>query len=192
MCFRVSIEKGKTKRPELGTADLETAGIVFRYAEALLNYAEAKAELGTITQSDLDISINKLRSRVGMPHLNMGSITTDPKWEFSTVSPLINEIRRERRVELMCEGFRFDDLCRWRAMNTIIGKRPLGARFVASHYPTLTPGVNVLVDANGYIDPYKTALLNGNQFKENRDYLLPVPRLEITINNAIVQNPGWQ
>ncbi len=54
--------------------------IVFRYAEVLLIYAEA-AELGSITQGDLDNSVNILRDRVGMVHLDLGNITVDPDWE---------------------------------------------------------------------------------------------------------------
>ena len=186
------MKKGLTKRPEQGTNDRETAAIVFRYAEALLNFAEAKAELGAITQADLDKSVNALRGRAGMPALQMAAITPDPNWPFSGVSPLINEIRRERRVELAFEGFRFDDLCRWRGMSKIVGKRPLGAKFVARHYPTLVPGNSVLLNQQGYIDPYQKALVNGYGFKEDRDYLVPVPQLEITVNNLIGPNPGWQ
>src|SRR5690606_33609403 len=69
--------------------------IIFRYALALLNYAEAKAELGTITQADLDISINALRDRAGMPHLELSNVPVDPR--YTDVSPIIAEIRRERK-----------------------------------------------------------------------------------------------
>lgn len=90
-----------------------TALILFRYAEVLLNYAEAKAELGMLTQGDADLTINKIRSRVGMPALNIGAIQTDPNWVFPALSPVLNEVRRERRIELACEGFRHDDVLRW-------------------------------------------------------------------------------
>src|SRR5665213_3316504 len=121
-----------------------------RYAEVLLAYAEARAELGILTQADVDISINVLRDRVKMPHLNIGAITTDPKWIFPSLSPLINEIRRERRVELACEGYRLDDICRWAAApDVIVGKRPLGA--TAKQFLTLyTPPVAFVVNAQGY------------------------------------------
>ena len=66
--------------PTQGTFTRSSAKIIMRYAEVLLIYAEAKAELGTITQADLDISINKLRARVNMPNLILASITTDPDW----------------------------------------------------------------------------------------------------------------
>lgn len=97
--------------------------IFFRYGEVLLNYAEARAELGVITQDDLDKSINKLRKRVGMPDMTVGVGYVDPQGDFTAargydgvpVSNLLSEIRRERRVELAAEGFRYDDLKRWRA-----------------------------------------------------------------------------
>jgi starch-binding outer membrane protein, SusD/RagB family len=169
-----------------------TAQVYFRYAEALLNYAEAKAELGTITQADIDLSINKIRSRAGMPDLQISSIEEDPDWDFPELSPVINEIRRERRVEYACEGFRFDDLARWRAHELIVGKRPKGAWFDQSLYPELVIGESVYVDEEGYIDHLQKTIPNGWQFNPNRDYLLPVPEDQITLNSNLSQNPGWE
>jgi hypothetical protein len=97
---------------------------IYRYAETLLIYAEAKAELGIISQTDLDLTINKIRTRVGMPQLNT-SVAIDPVLaaQYPAVSgaqnALILEIRRERRVELACEGFRYDDIRRWAAGNLL-------------------------------------------------------------------------
>lgn len=100
---------------------------VFRYAEALLIYAEAKAELGTLTQADLDKSVNLIRKRVGMPSLDMAAANanpdpymTDPKTGFTNVDGgnkgVILEIRRERAIELFQEGLgRYMDLMRWKA-----------------------------------------------------------------------------
>jgi hypothetical protein len=96
---------------------------VYRLGEVLLTYAEAKAELGTLTQNDLDLSVNKLRARVDMPALNMAAAnaTIDPLLAgyYPNVAGVnkgvILEIRRERRVELSCEGLRSDDLKRWAA-----------------------------------------------------------------------------
>ena len=103
--------------------------IIFRAAEVYLNYAEAKAELstGTITQNDLDISINKLRDRVGMPHLNLSQSNANPDpflknkaWGgYQNVATggnegVILEIRRERMVELAQEGHRYYDIIRWK------------------------------------------------------------------------------
>lgn len=91
---------------------------VSRYAEVLLIYAEAKAELGTINQNDLDISVNQIRSRVNMPPTIIGSIVEDQslKKQFPNISNyLLLDIRRERRIELVNENFRWDDLIRWDA-----------------------------------------------------------------------------
>lgn len=103
---------------------------VSRYAEVLLIYAEAKAELGELTQADLDATVNVLRDRVGMPHLMMG-VNADPVQQarYPQVSdPVLLEIRRERRVELAFEGFRFDDLMRWAAGKLLEGE-PEGLYF---------------------------------------------------------------
>jgi len=164
----------------------ETPAIHFRYAEALLNFAEAKAELGSITQTDLDNSIGLLRSRVGMPNINLATITNDPNWDFPALSPIINEIRRERRVELATEGLRWPDIARWAAADElIVGKRPKG--FKGSQISsTLFP-----LDANGFLDPFQDALPAGYEFKTNRDYLDPIPPSEIVLNPKLVQNPGW-
>lgn len=96
---------------------------LIRYAEVLLMYAEAKAELGELTQDDLDQTINLLRDRVGMPRASLGEwlAKIDPVQAGrypnvgSSQKGAILEIRRERRIELACEGFRFNDLMRWGA-----------------------------------------------------------------------------
>lgn len=175
--------------------DRGTSGyIIFRFAEALLINAEAKAELGTITQNDLDITVNKLRARVGMPNLLLAAITADPKWEFPALSPIINEVRRERRVELACEGYRKDDIFRWAAADElIVGWKPKGAKLaqwtgvVDSKYLTSYP-----VDENGYIELFKTNLATGYKFNLLRDYLSPIPTDQMVLNPDIKQNPGWQ
>ncbi len=106
---------------------------IYRYAEVLLIYAEARAELGLLTQSDLDITVNVLRTRVGMPHLSM-SPAIDPveAAKFPNVTGAfrgeIYEIRRERRVELALEGYRHDDLMRWEA-GKIFETAPVGIYF---------------------------------------------------------------
>lgn len=93
---------------------------LMRLGEILLIYAEAKAELGTLIQDDLDKSINKLRKRVGMPDMVLADLVADPilEQQYPNVTGgmrnAILEIRRERRVELACEGFRQDDLMRWK------------------------------------------------------------------------------
>ncbi len=96
---------------------------IYRYAEILLVFAEAKAELNTLNQADVDASINLIRSRVGMPSLNMATANADIDPVLATYyknvsgsnQGVILEIRRERRVELACEGLRGEDLKRWEA-----------------------------------------------------------------------------
>ena len=102
---------------------------VIRYAEVLLTYAEARAELGELTQGDLDATINLLRDRAGMPHLSLNP-QGDPVMQaaFPQVPAIVQEIRRERRVELVFEGFRFDDLMRWKA-GKLLEKEPEGLYF---------------------------------------------------------------
>ena len=109
--------KGLNNTVEESSVDIA----VYRYAEALLIYAEALAELQTITQEDIDKSINVLRSRAGMPGLDIGQANANPdpvmEARFANVSGVnkgvILEIRRERRVEFAAEAKRLDDLSRW-------------------------------------------------------------------------------
>ncbi|NLO03134.1 MAG: RagB/SusD family nutrient uptake outer membrane protein, partial [Bacteroidales bacterium] len=117
---------------------------IFRYGKVLLDYAEAKAELGECTQDVLDQSVNLLRDRVGMPHLTVDVGFTDPNWPDweVAVNPLINEIRRERRIELSAESYRWDDLVRWKAGKLIENPKTfVGARDPETDdYRVLYPG----------------------------------------------------
>lgn len=215
---------GQVDRNDRSTADLP----VFRYGEVLLNYAEAKAELGPLNQGDLDISINKLRERVGMPYLNMQAANSDPDWYLSSAEygytnvtginkGVILEIRRERAIELNQEGFRFDDLVRWKAgysidqeIYGIYFKQPgafdLTGDGVAdvilyeegTSKPTAPDGVQVLQIGqdillsegdHGYIYYHKN--IARTKFSEMRDYLYPIPINERSLNNNLTQNPGW-
>ena len=100
-----------------------------RYAETLLTYAEAQAEMGKLMPEDLDISVNLIRRRSGMPDMSMNPVP-DPvlQQSFPGISTLLLEIRRERRVELALEGFRFHDLMRWNA-GKLLEKVPEGIYF---------------------------------------------------------------
>jgi hypothetical protein len=180
--------------------DLGTTGqIIFRFAEAHLIYAEAKAELGQFSQSDADRSINLLKRRVGMPNLIIGAVIDEPNKEFADIGPLLNEIRRERRVELACEGYRSDDLFRWAAIDEKIkGWKPKGAKRsqweVAGVPKNIADAVKSFpVDAENYIEYYQNvgALGAGYQFDLGRDYLSPIPLDQISLNPKIKQNPGW-
>lgn len=178
-----------------------TQWYLYRYAEILLVYAEAKAELGTITQSDVEATINILRSRAGVTPLTIASITTDPKWpDYGyTLTPVLYEIRRERAVELMAEGFRNDDIMRWRAGKLL--ENPLsvyGCRVtptVIANYPNvfdLGSGEGIkLVDYQGkrYIRAYMN--LDGGYKWNDKMYLYPVPKNELSLNPNLKPTSGW-
>ncbi|MBJ7879820.1 RagB/SusD family nutrient uptake outer membrane protein [Gelidibacter salicanalis] len=176
--------------------DSFTGAIIYRYAEVLLNFAEAKAELGNLTQDDLDASINLLRARVGMPAMSISPVS-DPNKDFPGLSDLINEVRRERRVEMALEGKRFDDLMRWAAADElIVGKRWLGFKIIGSdledEFSDLI-GSSILVNSDGYIDPYMNTIPEGFGFKLGRDYLSPIPTEQIILSQGnLTQNPGWE
>ncbi len=169
-----------------------TPAIIMRFGEVLLIYAEAMAELGTITQDDLDQSINKLRDRVGMPHLDMANVPVDPRYVDDGVSPLIAEIRRERRVELFMEGFRYDDIRRWKQGKKLTSP-DLGIRFdeaAVARYEKANVQTSE-VDGVPYIDVYKGTDWANPEFDENKHYLWPIPISVISQNPDIQQNPGW-
>jgi hypothetical protein len=166
----------------------ETGAVIFRYAEALLNYAEAKLELGQAP--DYDKSLNLLRRRAGMPDFTVvadANRLNYADWGYPLVDEL-NEVRRERAVELACEGFRHDDWRRWRAHNLFLNKRPLGFPFLASEYAA---SLMIPTNAFGFVDPFKTVIPGGYNFIVGRDYLENIPTNEITLNPNLTQNPGW-
>lgn len=195
---------------------------IIRYAEVLLNYAEAKAELGILTQDDIDKSIRPIRTRAGMPNLNQNIANSNPDKilasEYPNVSGnnkgVILEIRRERRVELALEGFRYDDLMRWK-----MGKL-LEPHFTGMYFPSLG---EFDLDGDGTIDlllyddkapeskakqkikiggviqltegdhGYLVGFLNiTKKFDETRDYLYPIPSGDIMLNKNLEQNPNWK
>lgn len=215
---------GQVDRNDRSTCDIP----VYRYAEVLLNYAEAKAELGTLTQADLDISVNEIRDRVGMPDLDMTKANANPdrylsseEYGFTNVNGtnkgVILEIRRERAIELMQEGFRFDDLVRWKAGYCIDqpitgmyfkgpgeydlsgdGKTDLILYAEGTAKPDAGTGVMVyqigeeitLSEGNrGYLSYHKN--VERTKFNEGRDYLYPIPTDERSLNRNLTQNPGW-
>ena len=119
--------------------------ILFRAAEVYLNYAEAKAELGTLTQEDLEISIKKIRDRVGMPNIDMFAANANPdpylcapETGYRNVTGpnkgVILEIRRERTIELCLEGHRYYDIIRWKEGKMF--EQP----FLGMYFPGLTQG----------------------------------------------------
>lgn len=195
---------------------------VFRYAEVLLNYAEAKAELGTITQADLDLSIKFLRDRVGMPNINLANANANPDAYLTaqythasgTNLGVLLEIRRERRIELVMEGFEWNDLMRWKEGHL------LAVQFKGAYYPgtgnydldgdgntdlviwtgtkPTTPNVQLLQLGVDVVLENGTSggniIINGNipkTFREDRDYLFPLPTQELLLNTKLKQNPNW-
>lgn len=128
---------------------------LMRAAEVYLNYAEAKAELGTLKQEDLDISINKIRERAKMPDLNLTDANSNPdpylaacypNVEQGTNKGVILEIRRKRTIELVMEGLRQWDLFRWKE-----GKQMFN--HYVPYYGIYVPGVGTYdMDGDGKPD----------------------------------------
>ena len=194
---------------------------IFRASEVYLNYAEAKAELEQLTQADLDMSVNKVRARVSMPPIEanvepdpylLDEVTGYPNVTKGKYQGVILEIRRERTVELMLEGFRYWDLMRWKE----------GKRFERRFYGMRLDGAGEYdLDRNGVVDfvvyerdapptvdgvVYKSLdeldLSNEGyielhadverKFDESKDYLYPIPTEDIVLTQGVVkQNPGW-
>ncbi len=193
---------------------------LFRYAEVLLNYAEAKAELGQLTDADWAVTVGALRSRAGIT----GGLTTlptvaDPYLKsvyFPNISnPVILEVRRDRGIELAMEGLRFYDIVRW-------ARGPLmEMEWRGIYVPQANQ--NIDLDENGTPDVYFYTVLpanrpagitfisvTGTDFKlangtsgeivwrndiprkwDDKMYLYPIPESDLLTNPALKQNPGW-
>lgn len=177
---------------------------IFRMGEILVNHAEVAFELGLFDQSIADLTINKLRERAHISKMVISNIDAalDPTRD-ADVNPVLWEIRRERRVELMAEGFRFDDICRWKK-GEYLSKTPLGA-FV--HKTDLedkrhqnSPNIALFDLAisgedEGRIIIYGTKE-NPQQGAPNpgwtdKYYLSPLPIEDLLLNNKLQQNDGW-
>ncbi|MDD6252442.1 MAG: RagB/SusD family nutrient uptake outer membrane protein [Bacteroidales bacterium] len=203
---------------------------VYRYAEVLLIYAEALAELGDIKQTDLDISVNLLRDRVGMPRMNLTQANQNPDWYLKSEQygyrnvtganqGIILEIRRERSIELAEEGYRYEDLIRWRE-GKCIEQEMYGMYFPGpGEYDLTGDGVADVCLYTGDIAPTSSVkeivmlkigektsgilLSDGNKgyidpqqgiqhvWDEERDYYYPVPSKERQLNPNLTQNSGW-
>lgn len=204
--------------------------ILFRAGEVYLNYAEAKAELGDITQADINMSIKPLRDRVGMPNLTLAGLTVDPylvdvnyggfRNPILLADPkeaVILEIRRERAIELLGEGFRYYDLIRWGEGHCF--ESPLqgmyfpgegdydldgddiadvtlyvGEEAPAVHAPQtfrLGAGITLSKGTYGCVDNHQNSR-PGWSWDDGKDYLYPIPQDELSLTGgALVQNPGW-
>jgi starch-binding outer membrane protein, SusD/RagB family len=158
--------------------------IMIRYAEVLLNLAEARYELNNaITDADLDATINLLRIRVRMPRLTNTFVNTNGL-------NLRDEIRRERRVELAQEGFRYWDLLRWKTAETVLPNTLYGIPKFAElgnvTAPTDPANENAII-----VQP-----ASARKFNAQRDYLWPIPIQEFNIDatdgvTTLKQNSGW-
>ncbi|UIR55987.1 RagB/SusD family nutrient uptake outer membrane protein [Sphingobacterium sp. SRCM116780] len=172
---------------------------VLRYAEVLLNYAEAVFELNeNISDADLDKTINALRNR--LPQINIG---TDANPNFVSMAKLTNafvnanglnmrnEIRRERKVELSFEGLAYWDLIRWKTAEIELPKTLLGS-YLFSEYLT-DPGQKWDASKTPVNDKNYIILQNASlrKFDPSKDYLWPLPTTEIAKNPKLEQNPNW-
>ncbi|MGV8096701.1 MAG: RagB/SusD family nutrient uptake outer membrane protein [Mangrovibacterium sp.] len=161
---------------------------LIRYAEVLLIYAEALFEKnGSVSDADLDKSINLLRDRVGMPHLSNSFVAANSL-------DMREEIRRERTVELALEGFRRDDLRRWKTAETELPPDIKGIKIKGSEWQNKAPynlaSYQNRVDANGFL-----IVETARAFDTNKHYLHPIPTKEIAFylesGYSLEQNPGW-
>jgi hypothetical protein len=159
----------------------------FRYGEVLLILAEALYEQnGNISDADLDRTINLLRERAGMTHLTNNLVQ-------SNNLDMLTEIRRERTVELAFEGYRRDDLRRWKTADQLMPEAVKGVKFEGSEfearYPDLEIGTDIQVDENGFI---VATPASSRQFLP-KHYLDPLPLREIQLSKgSLEQNTGWQ
>lgn len=185
---------------------------LFHIEETMLNYAEAKFELGQFNQGIADMTINKLRQRAEVGEMNVGQIdgNFDPDRD-QTVDPVLWEIRRERIIELMGESFSWDDVRRWKKADYFVNKQPYGI-FVENVSKVLIPNIvaglttgirnpetggeytKAELEAAGdkghlyyYIDPVKAGKGWLDKF-----YLNPIPSDEILLNPNLSQNSGWE
>ncbi|MCC8188526.1 MAG: RagB/SusD family nutrient uptake outer membrane protein [Bacteroides sp.] len=208
--LRKYMDDEQADHPDLkyfSTQNITDAPVV-RLGEVLLNYAEATWELGLLTQDDLDISVNLLRGRRGMtlpalqviggePAVN-GTVYDDPKRD-PDVPAMLWEIRRERRVELVLEGFRLNDLKRWKKMDYMYnGANPdirYGAYIRYADYPKVSRSDIYIADGadEGYI------LCNrGNERAAPlpRNYINPVPsnQIQLYLENGytLTQTKEWR
>lgn len=161
--------------------------ILIRYAEVLLIYAEATYELDDrISDEDLNLSVNTLRNRfVGhtdkLPALTNAFVSTHGL-------NMREEIRRERRVELASESFRYDDLIRWKTAETELPGEILGAKFDREAYSEFVPGKDINLNHDEFIIVQSGS---SRSFDVNKHYLFPLPLRELSLNSQLQQNPGW-
>lgn len=154
---------------------------VIRYAEVLLNYAEAKYEAAdNISDADLDLSLNVVRARCNpeMTPLSNALVSANGL-------SMREEIRAERTVELVLEGFRIDDLKRWKTAEIEMPKDLTGVMYVGTEWETKWADCAKPRNAEG-----RVLLYDGRQWGQ-KNYLYPLPSDQLQLNPALGQNPGW-
>lgn len=161
---------------------------IFRMGEILMNYAEATWELGKFDQTIADQTINKTRARGKVAPLVIASIPADPTRD-AAVDPVLWEIRRERTIELMGEGFRFDDLRRWKKMEYAT-KIKLG-RYIKKGADYIPADTKIPIQGGGNEGYISYEPLPNPNWPEHY-YLYPIPSGQIALNNKLTQNPGWK
>ena len=177
----------------LNTADKP----IFKIEEVLLNLAEAKFETGQFNQGVADITVNKLRARVNVAKMVVADINSnfDPKRDPS-VDPVLWEIRRERIVELMGEGFGFYDIRRWKKASWFINKQQYGMWVkksqVSAQVRILDPTTKLPSTSltEGYIYLFNDPVQDGKGWQD-KFYLYPIPTDDLALNPNLTQNPGW-
>ena len=177
-----------------GGANFSTTDVpLFHVEETMLNYAEAKYELGEFDQSLADLTINKLRARAGVGAMNLNEIDAnfDPSRD-PTVSAVLWEIRRERMAELMGEGFSFHDVRRWKKADYFINIQPLGARLPKTWQGGLPSSLKFITSGkdSGRCYVWDDPVASGKGWIDYY-YLYPIPTTQLALNPNIKQNPGW-
>lgn len=156
---------------------------IIRYAEVLLNYAEAVFERdGKISDEDLKISLNLTRKRVNP---EMPDLTND--FVAKNGLDMRTEIRRERTVEFYDENFRLDDLKRWKTAETEMPMNLTGVKWKGTEYERKWPDASSkTMDADGCI------IHEQGRVWQNKHYLYPLPADQLKLNPEMEQNPEWK
>ncbi|GAE14882.1 putative outer membrane protein [Bacteroides pyogenes JCM 6292] len=161
---------------------------VIRFPEILLTYAEALYKLnGTLTQSEIDNTVNKLRDRVGMHRMNLDELK---RWNMD----LWTELKRERRIEMTFDGMRYADIIRWKEGELRFGRAITGpSEIVCLNDLGKNPYPDTGLDEFGDVIHEKSTAEGGvRYFDPKKHYLWPVPYEERVKNPLLGQNPGWE
>ena len=159
---------------------------LFWLSKVALDYAEARAELGKLDDTDMNKTLNKLYVRAGLPTQTVASLSAmnDPANNMG-VSSLLWEIRRCRRCELMFDGFRYWDLVRWHKLDLLDTTQHPDINLGANATPALAD--HPISNVDGYICSFPDY---SRKFSE-REYLAPLGSGQIALNPNLIQNPGW-